>query len=147
MRCRRFLARVCAASRTRPTRIWRGRGATSCCRRLPIRVVWVIGLVMARVDWRCVMLFPGRRRYESVDTVNSSPEVDGVAMGAAVGGDAARDIVARGWYWLRGEWTRHSLVLGAPGSGKSETALRMAFGLAAAIWRGLSVQVFYFDAK
>jgi hypothetical protein len=93
------------------------------------------------------MLFPGRRRYEKAVVSLPPAVVDGVRIGSWVSGGRADDVAAADWYWPRGDWTRHALVMGAPGSGKSETVLRMAYALAGELFRGLPVQVLYFDAK
>jgi hypothetical protein len=91
-------------------------------------------------------VFFGRSRYRA-KSVTPDQEPDGIFVGAYLAGAELADIVATRFYWLREKWTRHALVLGAPGSGKSETVLRMAFELAGKLFNKLTVQVIYFDAK
>jgi hypothetical protein len=91
-------------------------------------------------------VFFGRSRYRA-KPVTPDQEPDGIFVGAYLAGAVLADIVATRFYWLREKWTRHALVLGAPGSGKSETVLRMAFELAGKLFNKLTVQVIYFDAK
>jgi hypothetical protein len=68
-------------------------------------------------------------------------------LGRYLAGALLDDVGTRGLYWPSQTLTRHALVLGAPGSGKSETVLRMAFEMAGLSLGDMSVQVIYFDAK
>lgn len=53
-------------------------------------------------------------------------------------------ILGQGWYILpEGDLAQHSVCVGAPGSGKTETLLRIAYGAA----RVYNWQVFFLDAK
>jgi Cdc6-like AAA superfamily ATPase len=88
----------------------------------------------------------GRARHK-ITSITPNREPDGVFVGAYRAGAVLADVATTRFYWLREKWTRHALVLGAPGSGKSETVLRIAFELARKLFNGLTVQVIYFDAK
>jgi Cdc6-like AAA superfamily ATPase len=88
----------------------------------------------------------GRSRYRT-KSITPDREPDGVFVGTYLTGAVLADIAATRFYWLRDTWTRHALVLGATGTGKTETVLRMVFGFAEALFNKLTVQVIYFDAK
>jgi Cdc6-like AAA superfamily ATPase len=91
-------------------------------------------------------VFFGRSRYRT-KSITPDQEPDGIFIGAYLAGAVLVDIAATRFYWLRDTWTRHALVLGATGTGKTETVLRMVSGFAKALFNKLTVQVIYFDAK
>lgn len=93
------------------------------------------------------MRFGGRRRYERVASQPQPAGIDGLRMARWVSGAGGDDVVAGWWHWPRRNWAQHALVMGAPGSGKSGTALRIGYSLAGEESGGLPVQVLYFDAK
>jgi hypothetical protein len=68
---------------------------------------------------------------------------DGVLLGRRLAGDAALPMCGADLLWPRADVPKHALVTGSPGMGKSETAMRMAYDLAAYC----DAQVFYLDAK
>ena len=68
-------------------------------------------------------------------------------MGSVVGVGSGADVRGGRWFWPKDTWTRHPLVIGAPGGGKTETVLRIADGFAGCVFNGLPAQVIYIDGK
>ena len=67
----------------------------------------------------------------------------GVLLGQRLLGEAVLPISAAGVVWPFEQMRRHALILGASGTGKTETSMRIAHQLAAKS----EAQVFYLDAK
>ncbi len=68
---------------------------------------------------------------------------EGVLLGRRLAGEAALPMHGADLLWPRAEVPKHALVTGAPGMGKTETAMRMAYDLAV----HCDARVFYLDAK
>lgn len=81
-----------------------------------------------------------RRKSHSVE-VPSAPK--GVLLGRRLAGEQVLPVHNGDLIWLEDDVHKHALVTGAPGMGKSETAMRMAYELAVKT----DAQIFYLDAK
>jgi hypothetical protein len=70
--------------------------------------------------------------------------VEGAELGRRIAGEAALPVGPGGClYWPFADMCRHAVILGASGTGKTETSMRIAHQLAAKS----EAQVFYLDAK
>ena len=74
----------------------------------------------------------------------SEPEpLDGAVLGRRLRGEAALPMQGAKVVWPFAQMLRHAVILGASGTGKTETSMRIAAELA----RIKGVQIFYLDAK
>lgn len=95
-----------------------------------------------------VVLFErDKRSSESDRLVVERCELVGIGMGSVLGAASGADVEGGRWFWPKDTWTRHVLVLGAPGGGKTESVLRMADGFAGSTFNGLPVKLIYIDGK
>lgn len=81
------------------------------------------------------------RRRRRAPTRSAAPE--GVILGRPLSGGAALPVGASGVVWPFERIRRHAVILGASGSGKTETSMRIAYELASKT----DAQIFYLDAK
>ncbi|HEY7829112.1 MAG TPA: hypothetical protein VIC06_00925 [Solirubrobacteraceae bacterium] len=72
-----------------------------------------------------------------------SDDEQGVALAHSVAGERALPVVGGVVVLSKARLCRHVLVCGAPGSGKTETLLRLAWGVA----QGTAAPVYYLDGK
>lgn len=82
-----------------------------------------------------------RRRRKSAAGPVPAPE--GVILGRRLSGGGALPVGASGVVWPFERMRRHAVILGASGSGKTETSMRIAHELAGKT----DAQIFYLDAK
>ncbi len=74
----------------------------------------------------------------------AAPSIDGAELGRRLAGERALPLSPGGrLIWPFADMGRHAVILGASGSGKTETSMRIAHELAAKS----DAQVFYLDAK
>ena len=88
-----------------------------------------------------------KRSMEAEGRAEAPKEIEGILMGSVVGVGSGADVRGGRWFWPKDTWTRHALVIGAPGGGKTETVLRIADGFAGCVFNGLPAQVIYIDGK
>jgi hypothetical protein len=81
------------------------------------------------------------RRRKSVAAAVPAPE--GVILGRRLSGGGALPVGRAGVVWPFERIRRHALILGASGTGKTETSMRIAHELASKT----DAQIFYLDAK
>lgn len=84
------------------------------------------------------------RRRSSCSTATVSPLAPkGAILGRRLAGEGALTMSGPNPVWLFEQIRRHAVILGASGSGKTETSMRIAHELAAKS----EAQIFYLDAK
>jgi len=84
------------------------------------------------------------RRRRSCSTASVNPVApEGAVLGRRLAGERALPMSGPNLVWSFEQMRRHAVILGASGSGKTETSMRLAHELAAKS----KAQVFYLDAK
>lgn len=81
------------------------------------------------------------RRRRQAPSRTAAPE--GVVLGRRLGGGSALPVSPLGVVWPFQGISRHAVILGASGSGKTETSMRIAHEVASKT----DAQIFYLDAK
>lgn len=82
-----------------------------------------------------------RRRHRMAPPV--SPASEGAVLGRRLAGERALPLSGADLLWPFSDMRRHAVILGASGSGKTETSLRIAYEVA----RKSNASVHYLDAK
>jgi hypothetical protein len=82
-----------------------------------------------------------RRRKGAIAPAASTPE--GAILGRRLSGGSALPVGGSGVVWPFEHMRRHAVILGASGTGKTETSMRIAHELASKT----DTQIFYLDAK
>jgi hypothetical protein len=85
------------------------------------------------------------RKMDNTPVFAKANRRPGIVLGRAISGERALATTMRGLVVVHPDrLVRHVLIAGATGAGKTETALRLAYGIALGM---PSAQVFYLDAK
>ena len=83
------------------------------------------------------------RRRSCATSSTASGALDGAVLGRRLAGERALPMSGPNLVWPFEQMRRHAVILGASGSGKTETSMRVAWEVAAKS----EAQVFYLDAK